>query len=404
MTGALAAVPAPGGYRALLAPTGRRAQFLSGWLGRFPKSVSGLGTVVLVAGASGDYALAGGAAAIYAIALALVGPRWSRLMDRHGQARVLPVAAVALTLSSSLLLTAVLGSWPAWTWLLTAALLGASIADAGAAVRTRWTALEPAGQRRQRAFALESVADELVFVVSPPLVTLLGTAIHPALGLAIGTALGVPGLLLLAAQRSTAPPVLPAGRRRARLLPPVRILPVVLAFTGLGAVFGTLDVSTVALAAEEGIPWMAGLIIAVFSLASVLAGILLGARPAVRSERRRFLLAAIVFGLLVPLLAFAADPWWALGIGALAGWSIAPLMITGLSLVATRAQAERMSETLTYPAAAIAIGTTAGAALGGLAVGAGGGQAGYLVTAALAAAFAAAAVAGELALGRRSAG
>jgi MFS family permease len=395
----VSAPPKPG-YRSLVAPPGRRTMVLSGWLGRFPKSAFGLGTVLLVAGSSGDYALSGATAAVLSIALAVVGPRWSRAMDRHGQHRVLPLAALALALSTSALLVAVLEEWPVWTWLLAAALTGASVADSGAAVRTRWTALEPPGPLRQRAFALESVLDELVFVLSPPIVTVLGAAVHPALGVVVALALGVPGQLLLAAQRRTAPSPRAVAAIRASLLPPARILPVVIAFAGLGAVFGTLDVSTVALATEAGSPWVAGVAIGVFSLASVVSGVLVGARPAVRSERRRFIVAAMAFGLLVPAMAFAGGPWWALAIGAVAGWSVSPLMITGLSLVASRADDGRMAESLTYPPAAIAIGTTSGAALAGLAVDAGGGQAGYLVTAAAAALLATTAILAELAVGR----
>ena len=49
----------------------------------------------------------------------------------------------------------------------------------GALVRARWAhALE--ARRRQTAFAFESVVDEVVFVVGPPLVTFLATLVNPA--------------------------------------------------------------------------------------------------------------------------------------------------------------------------------------------------------------------------------
>ena len=77
--------------------------------------------------------------------------------------------------------------------------------------RTRWT---PA--QRQTAFAFESVVDEVVFVVGPPLVTLLATLIAPPVGFLTGlrrrrrsAACGWPR------QRSTEPPVHRA-RGRAR--------------------------------------------------------------------------------------------------------------------------------------------------------------------------------------------
>ena len=52
----------------------------------------------------------------------------------------------------------------------------------GPAGRTRSTA-----ERRQTAFAFESVVDEVVFVVGPPLVTFLATLINPPVGFLTGS-------------------------------------------------------------------------------------------------------------------------------------------------------------------------------------------------------------------------
>ena len=93
-------------------------------------------------------------------------------------------------------------------------------------VRARWSALLGGAELLHAAFSLESVADEVIFVAGPVLVTLLATEAYPASGIAVAAATCVAGTLLLAAQRATGPsgqpgdPVPGAGRRaRGHLLP-----------------------------------------------------------------------------------------------------------------------------------------------------------------------------------------
>ena len=167
-------------YRELLRPPGHRTVVVAGWIGRFPKSALGLALILMVAMTSGSYALAGAVSAVFVLSLALAGPQWSRAMDRYGQPRVLVIASASLALWSGALLTAILVDAPVWIWFVGAALSGASIVDMGSVVRARWSSQLPQ-DRRMSAFALESVNDELVFVVSPPLVTVLAAFVHPAL-------------------------------------------------------------------------------------------------------------------------------------------------------------------------------------------------------------------------------
>lgn len=388
-------------YASLLRPPGRKALVVSAWFGRFPKSSLGLGLILMVALLGDSYALAGAVSAVFVFSLAMSGPQWSRAMDRFVQARVLRVAAVALVASSGLLLTAILTGWAVWTWFVFAALSGLSVVDMGSAVRSRWASTLPRDQRAP-AFALETINDELVFVISPPVVTVIAALVHPALGFLVGLAIGVGGYLVFAARSGSA--VVPAavGQRRGFWMPP-RILSVVLAFVGLGAVFGSFDVATVALAEHAGAPAATGLLIGLFALASAASGIVLGSRQLPGDARSRFLVTAAAFGVVVPGLVFSSDLVWAAVFAILAGVVTSPLLITGLSLVEERAEVARLTETLAYPTAGLAIGGTFGALCCGAVVDLAGAQAGYLVTAGAAGSAAVAAFLGEwvLALARR---
>src|SRR6476661_9944478 len=128
-------------------------------------------------------------------------------MDRRGQGAILRWAMLAYLLSGVAFATAVVAGAPRWSWFLLAAFTGASGPNIGSLVRARWAEALDDANRRQTAFALEAVVDEVVFVVGPPLVTLLATLVAPPVGFLTGVFLGVGGGLWLASQRATEPPV-----------------------------------------------------------------------------------------------------------------------------------------------------------------------------------------------------
>ena len=122
--------------------------------------------------------------------------------------------SVVFTLSSVLMIVSITQEWAlVWPHVF-GAVSGASLPQIGAMVRGRWVHVLSAHRERHTAFAAESVADEVVFVTGPALVTFLSTAWAPEAGLVMAVAVGTVGALLLAAQRRTEPPAHPRTRRR----------------------------------------------------------------------------------------------------------------------------------------------------------------------------------------------
>src|SRR6201987_760853 len=67
----------------------------AGVIGRMPMSMFGLGTVLLISAATGKYGVAGAVAAVGSFGYAFISPWTARLVDSHGQRRVLlPLLAV----------------------------------------------------------------------------------------------------------------------------------------------------------------------------------------------------------------------------------------------------------------------------------------------------------------------
>ncbi|SOC51997.1 Predicted arabinose efflux permease, MFS family [Blastococcus aggregatus] len=370
-------------YLRLFAVPGSRAFAFAGWVARLPAPMLGLGAVLLVEEASGSYGLAGAVSGTLALSFAVAGPQWARAMDRRGQGAVLRLAMVSLAVTGVAFALAVQLDAPRWSWFLLAALTGGSAPNVGSMVRARWSAaLDSSG--RQTAFAFEAVVDEVVFVLGPPLVTLLATLVAPPVGFLTGILLGVVGGFSLAAQRDTEPPLHPqersaTGRRRSVVTP--TLLVVALTYLAVGTVFGAIDVVVIGFAEAEGAKALSGLALAVFAGGSLVAGLVYGlARPA-RSLAARFVGTALAFALAAQLL-------WAVGslpmlvlCGFLAGLTIAPVLVSGTSLVESRVGRGVLTESLAWTITGLTLGVTVGSALAGAAVDSWGAQQAFAVPA-----------------------
>lgn len=127
-------------YRILFAAPGTGRFALAGLLARLPLPMTGIGIITLLAQLRGSYALAGSVAATFVLTYALLSPQISRLVDRHGQSRVLPVATAISVFGMALLLAAASRQAPAWT-LFAGAVLAGSMPSMSAMVRARWAAM-----------------------------------------------------------------------------------------------------------------------------------------------------------------------------------------------------------------------------------------------------------------------
>jgi hypothetical protein len=370
-------------YAALFAVPGARTFSLVGWFARLPIPMIGLGTVLLVAGETGSYGLAGALSGALALSFSVVSPQWARLMDRRGQGSILRLQVSAYLLFGLAFAVAVIVGGPHWLWFVLAALTGASSPNIGALVRARWAhALDGAG--RQTAFAFEAVVDEVVFVVGPPLVTLLATLISPPAGYLAGLFIGVVGGFWFAGLRGTEPPVQavdPSGpSRRAALLSPT-VLVVGAVYVAMGTVFGAMDVVVVGFAQEAAASAMAGLALAVFAFGSLIAGLVYGLARLPGSLAARYIGCAVFFAVALQLVLVVGSLAVLVPVAFVAGLSIAPALVSGTSLVEARVPRSALTEALSWTTTGLTLGVTAGSALAGAAVDAWGAESAFAVPA-----------------------
>ena len=371
-------------YGRIFAVPGSRSFSLAGWMARVPMSSMGLGSVLMVAGETGSYGLAGAVSGTLALAFAAGSPQWARGMDRLGQGRVLAWSAAVYLVLGLAFAGVVVGGAPRWSWFVLAALAGASAANVGAAVRARWAHALPDPASRQTAFAFESVVDEVVFVVGPPTITFLAALIAPPAGFLVGLLVGVVGSVWLSRQVATQPPVhgrtAGEGRSATSVLSPT-LLVVAVAYLAVGTVFGAMDVVVVGFAQEQGRPVMAGVALAAYAGGSLVSGLLYGIVALPGSLTARFVACGVAFGVAAQGLLLVGSVTWLVVAAFLAGLAIAPVLVSGMSLVESRVARSALNEGLTWTSTGLTLGVTAGAALAGAAVDAWGAETAFLVPA-----------------------
>jgi predicted MFS family arabinose efflux permease len=352
-------------YRAVFAHRGALAFSATGMLARLPISMMTLGIVLLVSSVTGSYTLAGQVSAAYVIGNAVVAvPHW-RLADRLGQGLVLYVDTVLFALTTAMLVVAVTHDrpWP-HVW---AALSGATLPQIGSLVRARWAHIVEDEAQRHTAFAVEAVGDEVVFVTGPALVTFLSTLYAPQTGLVVALVVGTVGTFLLALQRRTAPAVTTHDRSGPAVgMPWDRLLPIAVAAVALGALFGALEVATVAAAEHGGHKAASGVLLALFSFGSMVAGLVAGAMHHSVPDHRRFQVGIAVLAVAMVVLPFL-DQLVVLGaLLFLIGLALAPSLIAVVSLLEASTPRPRLTEAMAVFQTGISAGIAPGAYFAGV--------------------------------------
>jgi predicted MFS family arabinose efflux permease len=366
-------------------------------IGRMPIGISGLAILLFVREVTGSFASAGLCAGALALGSAVGAPLQGRLIDRRGVWTLLPLAAVH---AAGLLVVWAAGQADAPTATLAAASLvtGAATPPVSSVLRSRWPfLLADTPELIPGAFALDSVMIELIFVTGPLLTTAVVATVGPQYALIVSAAAALAGvLILLAGLRGSPGPGRTAEDARPRGLgalaaPGLRTL--VFASLPVGFSLGTIEVVLPAFSAQEGAAELAGVLLAVWSGASGVAGLLWGARGANIPLLEAHLRLAWLLPVAIAPLMLATSPAMMVALAVLAGLPIAPLIASRNQLVERVALPGTATEAFTWPLTALVAGVALGAAaagtvieasswIGGVAVAIGVGVAGATVLAA----------------------
>ena len=327
---------------------------------------------------------AGLVSSVCALAVFLVSPRVSRLIDERGQSRVVPWAAgIALAGLALMLATASL-NLPYWLYFPAGIAMGFA-PNPGAIARARWTYLVKArgadfgvgGVSIKTVFSYEGVIDDIAFMIGPAASVALAASIAPAAGLAFGGACYLLGCVLLLSSRSTEPaagwagdePAAPAaGEQRPASLfiecPQVRVLFFLMLF--LGALYGVFDTSTVTFAQELGIPIIASISLVLQAGISVVSGMVFGALKPRVSLLRQFAAVCCLIGGAYSCLFLVRGVVSFFIVASAAALFYAPFLITLNTVCEASVPSARLTEGITWINAGMTFGLAVGPTVAGV--------------------------------------
>jgi MFS family permease len=360
-------------YRALFSVPGFARLLVSSVVGRLPSGMFSLAILLFVREQTGSFLAAGFAVGAFTLAGALMSPVQGAAVDRLGQSRVLVPAAIGQGALLMAFVFVVQGGAPMVAVVAVAALAGAILPPISACIRALWPEVAPDAEALDAAYALDAITQEVIYTLGPLLVGVVAVLLSPTASVLLCIAITVTGTLFFAAS---------ALSRRWRGGLHKRSRGGALASSGLrtllgsavfgGVVVGAAEVGLPALAVHVGSRGSAGVLLALFSLGSMLGGLIYAARSWSLSIGSRY--TAILLGVeisMAPLIAVHSLPAGLL-FSAVAGLGVAPMLSCQFSLVGALAPTGTTTEAFTWHRAATVGGIAGGSALGGALVDASG--------------------------------
>lgn len=369
-------------YRELFQARAAKGFVLAGLLARLPLPMTGIGIITMLSQTTGSYGLAGAVAAIFVLIYALMSPQISRLVDRHGQGRVLPAAAGLSVLGILLLLACSYWRLAEWTLFVGAAFAG-FMPSMSAMVRARWTAIYRGKAQLQTAYSLETVLDEVTFIAGPPISVGLSVAMLPQAGPLVAAVLLAIGVFALVVQVGTEPPVeaeAVTGQDSNSVFRLANVRLLTLLMIAMGVIVGTVDIVSVAFAEQMGMPAAASVVLSCYAIGSCVAGLMFGALKLDTPLHKLLLLGGLATAATTLPLLLAGNIVGLAGAVLVAGLFFAPTMIVAMSLVERTVPESKLTEGMTWLLAGLNIGVAGGAAASGQVVDTWGAKAGFYVT------------------------
>ncbi|GAA5010110.1 MFS transporter [Streptomyces siamensis] len=362
------------------------ARLLVGTLvGRLPNATAAIAVVLFVRAEGGTYSLAGALAAVYGVANAVGQPLLGRLVDLHGQPRVQLPAALVSALGMGVFAFA--GTEPLPLAYVSMAVAGLFTPPLEGGLRALWPSVLRREEQVHTAYAMDAVAQEVMFTVGPLLVTLCVALWSAQAALLVLNVIGVLGALSVV----VSPPsrAWRSAPREAHWLGALRsagLLALLAAFLCIGVALGSITVAAVSYADDHGGDAVYGWLMAGIGLGALVGGTVYGMRQwGGAPERRLRGLVALLAVCYLPLT-LVPGPVAMTALTTLAGVFLAPCIACAFVLVDRHAPKGTVTEAFSWLVTTFTVGASVGTGLTGPVVERGGAVWGFAVPSAAGAA------------------
>ncbi|MEV6479438.1 MFS transporter [Streptomyces sp. NPDC051576] len=359
-------------YAAVLRVPHARRTFAAALAGRLSYGMVSPAVLLAVVRSTGSYAVAGTVMAVFGAATVLLLPVRAAVVDRHGPRRaLLPMALLYGCLLCVLAAVTWRPGTPEVVLGTVAALTGMCAPPLGPTMRSVWAQLVGDRGLLQRAYSLDGVAEELLYVIGPLLVGAVLTFAPPATGVLLSAALIGAGTLAFVMSPALAGVRVQARPGRALRLTRVRGLlgPVVVA-AGMGLALSAVSLLVLAFVEQRGygddvVPW----VLAAVSVGSAAGGLLNGAVNWRTAARTRLAGSALGLGLALAAAGLASGLWSLTVAVGCAGFFVAPALTTAYLLADEVAAPEARTQAGAWVNMAVNAGSSGGSVVAGLLIG-----------------------------------
>jgi MFS family permease len=326
---------------------------------RFPFGMLSLALLIHIENTFHSYGVAGLVLAATSIGQAIAGPLTSRWMGRWAIRPVIILTTIVCAISIG---TIALVELPIPALMVVGFFGGLATPPVQPAVRTIYPKMVNSRQLTTL-FSLDASAQEIIWVAGPVITTFVATQVSTVLALLIAMGFMVVGGAWFVLSPEVGRVRIPRSKRRfgVVLARPAVLLSTITGFLLIGACAAT-EASVVAAVGEEG-P-QAGIVLAIFSIGSLVGGLALGSVPIGpwALARRMFV---VFIGLSLVLLPFGTTFWWLIVALLIAGIGIAPALAVMFAIVSGTVRFSDTAEAYGW----IGTGQLIGAALGSAAAG-----------------------------------
>ena len=345
------------GYRELLRSPGVGRILAAQLAARLPAGMISLTLLIHIEIIHGSYGAAGLVLAAMSVGQGIAGPLTTRWMGRWSMR---PVLAITTIVCVAAIVALALLELEIWAAMLVGLVGGLALPPISSAVRTIYPKLVPS-QQLTPLFSLDAAAQELIWVMGPVLAIFVATQISPVIALLIAAS-----LMLLGGIWFIASPELgririprPRGSIGGVLRKPVVLIATVAGFL-LVANCAALEAAVVSIYGDGGAE--SGIIIAIWSVGSLLGGLLLGRMALTRwSLAQRFLIILVGCSLAMLWLEF----WWLSAALFLAGIGLAPSIAAMSAQVSSSVRFSETAESFGWVNTGQLIGAALGSAVAG---------------------------------------
>ncbi len=337
---------------------------------RFPNGMISLAILLHIEHITGSYGAAGLVLAGASVGQAIAGPVTSRWMGVWGMRRVLSLTLVICALA---LTTLALFETTVPVYMGLAMISGLSTPPVQSAVRTIYPKMVTSRQLTPL-FSLDASLQEIIWIVAPVLITFVALQVGTVQALLLIVVILIGGGAWFILSPEVGRVRIPRSRQRLGkvLIKAPVLLATITGFLLIGAC-AAVEAGVVATFRHDGLE--AGLVLAVFSIGSLVGGLSLGHIPiGPWAMARRF--AVVTVGLAATMISL--DVLWLGGSLAIAGIGLAPALAVMFAITSASVKFSETAEAFGWIGTGQLIGAAAGSAVAGFLIDGIGPQGAYI--------------------------